>query len=189
MRIISGKYRGKKLFSPASDEVRPTADRARESVFNILNGLIEDWAQVRILDVFCGTGAFGLEAISRGAASACLLDIDTGTALKNFKLFEGEKEKIQVVKADVRKKLTLPSPRREYKDTLFNLVFLDAPYCQGLSEVALQNLFAGGWIGDNALIIVELEKNEEINLDSMLKIDDTRVYGAAKFLFLTKISS
>jgi len=70
MRIIAGNYRGKKLFSPESDKVRPTADRAREALFNILHSSLEkDWSAYKLLDVFAGTGAFALEALSRGAAA------------------------------------------------------------------------------------------------------------------------
>ncbi len=73
MRIIGGIYRGKKLFSPLSDKIRPTADKARESVFNIIFSKSEKpWGQIRLADIFCGTGAFGLEAISRGAANVAL---------------------------------------------------------------------------------------------------------------------
>lgn len=78
MRIIAGNYRGKKLFSPESDKVRPTADRAREALFNILHSSLEkDWSAYKLLDVFAGTGAFALEALSRGAAAVALIDKDT----------------------------------------------------------------------------------------------------------------
>ena len=88
MRIIAGHYRGKKLFSPESDKVRPTADRAREALFNILNSSLEkDWGSYKLLDVFAGTGAFGLEALSRGAAEVGLIDADTRSLMKNTALF------------------------------------------------------------------------------------------------------
>jgi len=187
------------LVSPASDKVRPTADRARESVFNILNSYIDDWSKVRLLDVFCGTGAFGLEGVSRGAAEVCLIDVDTLTAEKNAKLFEAEIGKIKIVRADVSRlsnidtfltsphqlskadksasKLTSPENRRG-----FNIVFLDAPYNKGLSEVALQSLINGGWAADDAIIVVEVEKNETLDASS-LELVDQRIYGLAKFLF------
>ena len=190
MRIIAGKYRGKKLFPPLSDAVRPTMDRAREAVFSIINGMIDDWSQTRFLDVFCGTGAFGLEAISRGAAEVCLLDIDPATARKNANLFPNEQDKIKVIKANV---MSLPGNI----SNPFNLIFLDAPYNQGLSEIALQTLIQTNWLSNNALIIVEVEKNEELIFPSPLAGEgrvrgttageitslQSRTYGAAKFLF------
>ena len=163
------------MASPLSDKVRPTADRARESVFNILNSQIDNWGDVKLLDVFCGTGAFGLEALSRGASDVCLIDIDVTTAEKNAKLFEAEKSRIKIVRADICK---LPSAHKK-----FNLVFLDAPYNKGLSEIALQNLIAKGWIDDEAIVVVEVEKNEEVAIGQSLELFDTRVYGLAKFLF------
>ena len=91
MRIIAGTYRGKKLFSPLSEGVRPTSDRARESVFNILNSRLEQpWSAYRLLDIFAGTGAFALEAISRGVAAAALVDLNPATMRKNISLFPQE---------------------------------------------------------------------------------------------------
>lgn len=92
MRIIAGNYRGKKLFSPESDKVRPTADRAREALFNILHSSLEkDWSAYKLLDVFAGTGAFALEALSRGAAAVALIDKDTRSLEKMLPCFPKKK--------------------------------------------------------------------------------------------------
>ena len=129
MRIIAGNYRGKKLFSPESDKVRPTADRAREALFNILHSSLEkDWSAYKLLDVFAGTGAFALEALSRGAAAVALIDKDTRSLEKNVALFPKEKERISVFRQNV---LSLPPSAGRY-----DLLFMDAPYNQGLSEPA-----------------------------------------------------
>lgn len=175
MRIVAGKYRGKKLFSPLSSSIRPTSDRARESLFNILNSHIEDWQEIKLLDVFCGTGAFGLEGLSRGAGEVCLIDIDLATAQKNATLFTQEKNKIKIIKANATKLPQAPHP--------FTLIFLDAPYHQALTEAALHSLLEKGWIDPEALIIVEMKKNEDF-MASPFTIIDQRIYGLAKFIFL-----
>ena len=101
MRIIGGSYRGKILISPTSANVRPTSDRARESVFNILYSKLEgSLSGVDLLDVFSGSGAFALEAVSRGVRSATLLDIDTRDLQKNVALFPKEKDKIKILRQD-----------------------------------------------------------------------------------------
>ena len=171
MRIISGKYRGKKLFSPKSDKVRPTSDRARESLFNIIRDEIDE--NTKVLDVFAGTGALGFEALSRGALRACFVDIDVDTLKKNASLFENEKNNIEIIKADALKIF-------KAKDK-YNLVFLDAPYNKGFSVKALEGLYDNGWIESNALVVVEVEKNEEFS--SFFEPFDTRVYGLNKLLF------
>lgn len=177
MRIISGTYRGKKLFSPDSDKVRPTSDRAREAVFNILNSSLESpWGDYALLDVFSGTGAFALEAVSRGVREVCLIDADTRSSQKNAALFPQERDKIKIVKADVAH--LPPAPQR------YGLMFMDAPYNRGLSEVALCGLDRGGWLDNNALCMVEVEKNEQIAIPSCYKLINERIYGLAKVLFL-----
>ena len=136
MRIIAGTYRGKKLFSPLNEGVRPTSDRARESVFNILNSRLEQpWSAYRLLDIFSGTGAFALEAISRGIAVAALVDLNPTTMRKNVSLFPQEQHKIKIIAADAAK---LPPAREKY-----NLLFADAPYRRGLSEAALISAATG----------------------------------------------
>ncbi len=180
MRIVGGKYRGKKLFSPDNEGVRPTSDRARESIFNILYSRLEKtWNEYHLLDVFSGTGAFGLEAVSRGAATVTLLDKDTHNLLKNVALFPQEKTRISVIKADVS---GLPIAQKK-----FDIVFMDAPYNKGLSEIALHNLAKQGWLENGALCMVETEKNEQIAIPACYTIENERIYGLAKIIFLTYV--
>lgn len=177
MRIISGTYRGKKLYSPDSDKVRPTSDRAREAIFNILNSMLENtWQEYTLLDVFSGTGAFALEALSRGAKQVCLVDIDTSSLMKNVSLFPQEKNRIKIIRNDIKK---LSSSSDEY-----DILFMDAPYNKGLSEVALQKLAENNWLKNNALCMVELEKTEQISIPSCYKFINERIYGLAKIIFL-----
>lgn len=173
MRIIGGKYRGKKLISPSSPAVRPTSDKAREALFNILRSRLgNDFSKLKLLDVFTGSGAFGLEAISQGFAYVMMIDIDTSQAQKNINLFTEEKSKIKLIKAD--------ACSITEKNEKFDVMFMDAPYNQGLSEKALNNLH--NWLNDGALCLIEVEKNEKCNLPEGYKLLDERRYGLAKVI-------
>lgn len=176
MRIIAGNYRGKKLFAPAGQEVRPTGDKARESIFNILNNkIVDDWQEVKLLDVFAGTGAFALEAISRGAIEVCMVDKDIVLCSKNASLFPKEKNKIKLLKADA---LNLPLALTKY-----DIIFIDAPYEKGMSVKTLEQLKEKNWLNKNAVCIVEINKKEELILPSGFEQLDERIYGIAKFIF------
>lgn len=177
MRIISGIYRGKKLISPDSANVRPTSDRAREAVFNILySKLGRPLAEIRLADIFTGSGAFALEAVSRGVKEALLVDLDTRQAARNIALFPKEKDRIRLIKADALNLPAAPVP--------CNLVFMDAPYNKGLSEKALVELHNKKWLTEDALLVVEVEKNETLTLPPPFERIDERVYGLAKVIFL-----
>ncbi len=177
MRIIGGKYRGKKLFSPASDNVRPTSDRAREALFNILNSNLENpLSDYTLLDVFSGTGAVALEALSRGAKQVCLVDIEAKNLRKNTALFPLEQNRIKVIQADVAH---LPTSGEKY-----DLLFMDAPYQKGLSEVALRELDKKGWLNRHTLCMIEVEKNEQLDVPSCYQVQSERIYGLAKIIFM-----
>ena len=177
MRIIGGKYRGKKLFSPITDKVRPTSDRAREALFNILHSSLgNNWDSYKLLDVFSGTGAFALEAISRGVAEACLLDIDLQNLQKNVAMFSAEAHKIKVIRADICHLFE--------SESQYNLIFMDAPYNKGLSEIALNQLHQKKWLTPGALCLVEVEKNEQLDIPACYQIKNERIYGLAKIIFM-----
>lgn len=175
LRIIGGKYRGKKLFSPENKDVRPTAERAREAIFSILYSKLGDFGKLRVLDIFAGTGAFGLEALSRGAEKVSFIDQNTFLVTKNTALFEKEKSHIKIIRAEAS---NLP-----YASETHNLIFADAPYQKGLSEKAAESLLAKGWIENGALCLFETAKDEDIFLPSCFKKVDERFYGAAKINF------
>ena len=177
MRIIGGKYRAKKLFSPQNIGVRPTSDRTREAVFNILYSMLPlEWSEYNLLDLFSGTGAFALEAISRGVDSVTMVDINPLTIKKNVALFPSEKEKIKIITADATK---LGQNIQKY-----NLLFMDAPYHKGLSELALLSASQKGWLADGAICIVETEKKESLSIPTGFELIDERIYGLAKVSFL-----
>jgi 16S rRNA (guanine966-N2)-methyltransferase len=188
MRIVGGRHRGRKIIGPEdeSDALRPTSDRARESLFNILEHgrLSRDGTslvrEARVLDVFCGTGAFAIEALSRGATAASLIDKDPGAiALAHRNLTAlGETSKARVVQADATK-----PPRAT---DMHALAFLDPPYRSGLAPAALAALEQAGWLAPDALCIVEIERREKCEAPAGFTALDERSYGRARLVFLRK---
>lgn len=175
MRIISGSKRGKVLATPSDERIRPTTDRAREALFSIIQSKIGDELQnMAVLDIFSGTGALGLEAASRGAKSVAFVDIDLRLTEKNAKLCGFNN--LSFIKRDAR---NLSQAR-----TVYDLIFLDAPYHMGLSEPTLDNLLKQGYVAKEALVIVETAKDEKLDVPSGMEVIDERIYGAAKFRFL-----
>lgn len=177
MRIVAGKYRSKKLFTPKDNNVRPTSERAREALFNIINSRFgADYSGFDLLDIFAGTGAFGFEGLSRGVNSVTFLDINTDLVKKNAALFVADKEKISIIQANA---INLPQAKKQY-----NFVFSDAPYDKGLSERALNELSQKNWLADKALCVVEVRHNENLQISPTFELFDERIYGQAKILFL-----
>ena len=184
LRIVGGRHRGRKLESPPGLDVRPTSDRARESLFNILEhgklakGGLSPVRDARVLDAFCGTGALGLEALSRGAAHATFLERDPA-ALKLARTSAeklGEAANASFVAGDA----TRP-PRASEPCTL---VFLDAPYGEGLSAPALAALAEAGWLAPGAIAVAETETREDLVPPAGFTAVDERRYGKAKLTFL-----
>ena len=177
MRIIAGKYRAKKLFALENKDVRPTSDRAREALFSIIYSRIGSLDSYKVLDIFAGTGAFGFEALSRGALKVCLIDKNVKLINKNLSLFAKDAQRVKVLCTDA---LNLPNSLESY-----NLIFSDAPYAQGLSSKALIEAAGKGWIADNALCLVETRKDESLDLPENFISLDARMYGLAKVWFYT----
>lgn len=192
MRIVGGKYKRRPLKAPPGLDVRPTSDRARESLFNILEHGIDDFNIVgaSVIDVFAGTGALGLEALSRGAAHACFIDHDQ-RALKCTQANAGaigEGRNVTLLKLDA---VNLPPPPLAAQAPC-TLAFLDPPYRSGLAVDALRGLKTKGWISDGTICVVELAAKEvltppdsprDISISGFKELDQ-RTYGAAQVLFL-----
>jgi 16S rRNA (guanine966-N2)-methyltransferase len=182
MRIVAGKFRGKQLLSPSDLSIRPTADRVRESMFNILSSRLGPvFDGVRVLDLFAGTGALGLEALSRGAAHVTF--VDTGAEARGL-----IRDHIEAFGAGGITKLL----RRDATDLgvpgsflPFDLVFLDPPYGKGLGEKALTGLRDAGWLAPGATIVFEESAEATLEIPSGFTLDDRREYGAAAVHFLT----
>lgn len=184
MRIVAGKHRGRILAAPAGRDTRPTAARAREGLFNILAhaGLGPEGGSALpdaiALDAFAGSGAFAFEALSRGAASATLLEIDRAAlaaAKANAQALK-ESDNVAILSRDATK------PGRS--ERAHDLVFLDPPYGKGLAATALTTLAANGWIAPNALVIAEIGAKESFAAPDGFDPLDERTYGAAKFVMM-----
>src|SRR6476469_1163142 len=152
MRVVGGRLRGRALAAPKSQAIRPTADRLRESLFNILMHAYGDPVTgARVLDLFAGTGALGLEAISRGAAFA--LFVDDGAEARALLRQNVEALGVAAVAKIFRRDATRLGPAHPVEP--FSIAFLDPPYGKGLAEMALASAREGGWLTDDALIMVE----------------------------------
>lgn len=177
MRIIGGRHRGRRLIAPKGSHVRPTGDRAREALFNILEHGVPPLRGARFLDLFAGTGAVGLEAMSRGAAEVTLVETDP-EAVKairaNLKQL-GEPENVRVRVQDATRLGPAPDS--------FDLVFLDPPYRSGLAAPALAAL-TGGRLAPGARVIVELAADERFEPSPGYQLEQERRYGGARFVFL-----
>jgi 16S rRNA (guanine966-N2)-methyltransferase len=152
MRVVGGRLRGRNLAAPKSNAIRPTSDRLRESVFNILAHAYGDpVAGARVLDLFAGTGALGVEAISRGAAFA--LFVDDGAEARALIRQNVDTLGLGAVTKVFRRDATKLGPVHPVEP--FGLAFLDPPYREGLAEQALASMRAGGWLVPDALVVVE----------------------------------
>jgi 16S rRNA (guanine966-N2)-methyltransferase len=183
MRIVGGQFKGRAIAAPAGHDTRPTSDRAREAMFNILAHA--QWSAGivgrRVLDLFAGSGALGLEAMSRGAAFALFVETDAGArgAIRDNVEALGLFGATRIHRRDATDLGVKPAGLGEP----FDLVFLDPPYGKGLGETAMARLAPGGWIGPDALIVFECGADESPSTPDFERLD-TRDYGAAKVLFL-----
>jgi 16S rRNA (guanine966-N2)-methyltransferase len=181
MRIVGGRLRGRNLASPSSREIRPTADRLRESVFNILIHACDDPIEgARVLDLFAGTGALGIEAISRGAKFA--LFVDNGAEARALLRNNVEALGLGGVTKVYRRDATNLGPAHPVEP--FSLVFLDPPYGRGLGEKALASLRDGGWLTPGALLIAEEAKAAGFAAPDGFEELERRVYDDTEFVFL-----
>ena len=152
MRIVGGRLRGRALATPKSQDIRPTADRLRESLFNILMHAYDNPIEgARVLDLFSGTGALGFEAVSRGAAFVQF--IDDGAEARALLRQNVEALGLAAITKIFRRDATKLGPAHPVEP--FSLVFLDPPYGKGLAERALVSAREGGWLTADALIVVE----------------------------------
>jgi 16S rRNA (guanine966-N2)-methyltransferase len=184
LKIVGGKHRGRAIATPEGEKTRPTSSRAREALFNIL--IHANWSDdgtsplidARVLDAFAGSGALGIEALSRGAAHVTFLDSDPAAVTligENLRKV-GETATAKVIRADA----TRPPPGREGCD----LVFLDPPYRSGLATPALTALSEAGWLKPGAVATVELGHAEDLIAPPRFETVDERRYGAAKIVIL-----
>jgi 16S rRNA (guanine966-N2)-methyltransferase len=181
MRIVGGRFRGRALATPKSQAIRPTADRLRESLFNILAHAYGDPVTgARVLDLFAGTGALGLEALSRGARLAMFIDDDAEAR----GLIRGNVDALGLGGATkiFRRDATRLGPAGPVEP--FSLAFLDPPYGQGLAERALLSAQAGGWLAPGALVLVEEAAGSGFAPPEGFDELERRAYGETQLVFL-----
>jgi len=181
MRIVAGRLRGRALVAPADADIRPTSDKIREAVFNILVHGIPGFslAGVRVLDLFAGTGALGLEALSRGAAFCLFVEQDAaarGLIRRNIDALG-----LTGVTKVFRRDATALGPAGGRGG--FGVVFVDPPYGQGLAERALASAAAGGWLGGGAVAVIEDSRHATVALPQGFAAFGQRTWGDTSVLF------
>ena len=183
MRIVGGKSKGRHIVAPSGKATRPTSDQARESIFNILSHA--DWSptleDALIIDVFAGSGALGLEAMSRGAAFCLFVETEpkARAAIRENTTNMGLGGVTRLHRRDATKLRIEPNNLKGP----FTHIFLDPPYNKNLARPVLRKLGEQGLIADGAVIIYEMGKDEEPNLHDY-QVHDTRTWGAAKVVFM-----
>ena len=188
MRVVAGAYRGRALVAPEGQATRPTSDRAREALFNVLEHA--PWSPgiqgLRVMDLFAGSGALGLEALSRGAAFCLFVETDAaarGAIRDNVEALGAKGELFGRTRVH-RRDATDLGVRPSADGPAFELAFLDPPYGQGLGEKTLAHLLEGGWLAPGALAVFERGADEaEPEAPGFERLDDRR-YGAARVFFL-----
>lgn len=180
MRIVGGRFGGRRLAGPKSDKVRPTSDRTRESLFNILSGRI-DLAGKRVIDLFAGTGALGLEALSRGAAYALFVDDSAeGRALLRTNI---EQLGLQGCTRIFRRDATRLGPCGNMPS--YDIAFLDPPYGRELGTRALAALREGNWLAEDATVVLEESAVAMPDAVAGYEMLDRRVFGDTAITILT----
>ena len=184
MRVTGGQYRGRALAEPPDNRVRPTSDKVRQAIFNILAhnefGLALEGAKV--IDLFAGTGALGIEALSRGAAFALFVD----DSAESRGLIRGNVEALSLtgVTKIWRRDVTDLGPLGAGSGGPFDLAFLDAPYRKGLTEKALASLRDGGWLAPGGIAVAEVAADETLAAPAKFAEIDRRSYGeTALYIF------
>ena len=186
MRLVARRFKGRAIIAPAGQGTRPTSDRARQAVFNVLEHAA--WAEplegARVIDLFAGSGALGFEAMSRGAGFCLFVETDDGARgairenAEDYGLFGATRVH--------RRSATDLGVRPGSAGEAFDLAFLDPPYGQGLGEQTLARLLEGDWLAPGAIVVFERGSDEpEIDTPGYDRLD-ARDYGAARVLFLRR---
>lgn len=176
MRVIAGALRGRPLATPAGATTRPTADRTREALFSMLTSRVGSFEGLRVLDLFAGSGALGIEALSRGAVHATFVDQDRGAV----DAIRANLDRMALRHADVRAASVMAlGPAVQSYD----LVLADPPYDTGAGVVALERLHRLGWVASGALVSLETAKGEEPR-PSGFEVEASRVHGKARITLL-----
>ncbi|MGJ3649617.1 16S rRNA (guanine(966)-N(2))-methyltransferase RsmD [Sphingomonas sp. GlSt437] len=180
MRIIAGQWRGRPLVAPKGDTTRPTADRTREALFSMLTSRLGSFEGLAVADLFAGSGALGLEALSRGAGKCLFVEQDRAA----LDALRTNIAKLGATNADVRAQSVLalgPAPAP------LDLLLMDPPYRSGAGAVALDKLARLGWVGPASWVSIETAHEEELAVAGF-EIDASRVHGKARLTLLRQIA-
>ncbi len=181
MRIVGGIHRSRKIETPKNDLVRPTSDKVRQAVFNMLNarGVVIDAV---VIDAFCGTGALGLEALSQGAAYCHFFD-------KNKSSVDLCRSNLKKLSEETRAKITLMDTtklkERSKETPKADLVFLDPPYHQELIPKAIKSLYQGDWLSGECVFVLEMAKDENFTGTDIIILNE-KIYGDTKIILASK---
>ena len=178
MRIIAGEWRGRPIDAPVGQATRPTADRVRETLFSMLLSRIGSFEDLRVADLFAGSGALGFEALSRGAATATFVEVDqrAATTIRSNAQRFGAGDRTRVITCSATA-LPVAEP--------FDLIFADPPYGQGLAGEALDAVLAAGWLAPGGWISIETARGEAI-APRHLALEAERDVGAARITLLRR---
>ncbi len=179
LRIVGGRHGGRRIAAPAGDFARPTAERVREALFSILDSK-SVLAGARVLDACAGSGALGLEALSRGAAHITFFD----TSRRALKIVRENVATLGEASATDLRQADATNPPQAGTADACSVVFIDAPYRSDIAERALPALAAAGWLADGALIVVETEKDADLAIPIGFSATDRRSYGSTELHFV-----
>lgn len=174
MRVIGGKYRGKKLIPPKNNDIRPTTDKAKESLFNMLQSYI---FESEFLDLFSGSGAVSIEAISRGAKRVTMIEksrASINTINSNLNLILDEKQKTDVKNMDVISFL-------QTTDKIFDIIFADPPYAYENINQIIQIVSTRKLLKNEGIMIIETDKNENLVIPTDMYLEKEKIYSISKF--------
>jgi len=177
MRIIAGEWRGRKLVAPAGQQTRPTADRTREALFSMLASRLGSFDGLRVADLYAGSGALGLEALSRGAANATFVENDRAAlkAIEANAAALGAADRIAV-----RATSAVALPRAEP----FDLILADPPYSPGSGSAVVSAVAVAGWLAPGGWMAVETKRDDEATVPEGWAVDATRDVGRARLTLL-----
>jgi 16S rRNA (guanine966-N2)-methyltransferase len=177
MRIIAGEWRGRKLVAPAGRETRPTADRTRETLFSMLASRLGSFDGLRVADLYAGSGALGLEALSRGAAHATFVETDRAA-------IQAIEANVSTLGAADRVEIRPISAARLPRAQPFDLIFADPPYQPGSGTAAAGAAAAAGWLAEGGWMAVETRKGDDVTPPEGWEFDATRDVGRARITLL-----
>lgn len=178
MRVIAGGWRGRKLIAPAGLATRPTADRTRETLFSMLTSRLGGFEELRVADLYAGSGALGIEALSRGAASVCFVEQDR-------KALDAIRANLDALGLQDRATVRASSAARLPVGERFDLVFADPPYADGSGSAVVVSVEAANWLADGGWLAIETANRETVAPGSLV-VQATRNVGRARLTLLRK---